>query len=304
MGHVPRGPTFLILGAQKSGTTWFARMLGRQPDVFIPEQKELHFFTTYYGKGKRWYHSFFACAQNTPYPIVGEATPNYLAVTYPGYGDVAHRIARYRPDMRFVVLLRNPIDRALSAYAHHVVRGRFNPMMSPDKHFEALLDGYDVAGILEFGRYGAQLEEYFRFFDSRQFLIFLYEDLVGDRAVQRALSQTLRFLDASTVEPIGPFNETFNASPRTRAGARLGAAISVWMCTDSTRMRLGGITSAVSRKADILRGRRLELSSEVRCRLAEMYRGDVNLLSMLLERPVSVWRDFRETSTLAEVERY
>lgn len=296
MAEKLRGPTFLILGAQKSGTTWFARMLGRQPAVFIPERKELHFFTRHYGKGERWYASQFAHAQDPGFRLRGEATPNYLAVNCKGYTEVAQRIAEYRRDMRFVVLLRNPIDRALSAYFHHVMRGRFNPLQRPETHLQALLDGHDVAGILEFGRYGEQLEHYFGLFDRHQFLVLIYEELV-DGAVRAALYETLRFLRAPTTEPQGPFDERLNVSPRSRGAARLGAILSVWMQDDLTRMRFGGITRGLARKVDVLGGQHLELSPEVRRRLADVYRSDVNLLRRLLARPIPLWRDFLEPAT-------
>jgi hypothetical protein len=283
------GPTFLILGAQKAGTTWFARMLGRQAGVFIPERKEVHFLTRHYGNGHAWYDAQFAAARASGFAIRGEATPNYLGVTYPEYAEVADRIARYRRDLRFVVLLRNPIDRALSAYFHHVTRGRFSPLERFETHLAAMLAGRDAFGILEFGRYGAQLDYYLGLFDRAQFHVLFYEELSPGR-VQGALADTLRFLGASA-DPVGPFDERLNVSPRSRGAARLGSLLSFWMRDDITRIRFGGITANLARTADML-GRRVELEVEARRQLADHYREDAALLSSLLGRPLSAWPDF------------
>ncbi len=70
-------PTFLVLGAQKAGTTWIADMLRQHYQMCMPEKKEVHFFNkkTNYRKGLDWYKQHFEmCGE----PVRGEATPNYL----------------------------------------------------------------------------------------------------------------------------------------------------------------------------------------------------------------------------------
>ena len=73
-----RLPQFLIIGAQKAGTTWMHEMLGEHPDVFMPTPKELHFFDQrqVYDQGLEWYAGNYADAPADA--ILGEATPNYL----------------------------------------------------------------------------------------------------------------------------------------------------------------------------------------------------------------------------------
>ena len=70
-------PNLLIIGAQKCGTTWLARMLGQHPDVFMAEE-EIHFFDRAhnFARGTAWYESHFAAAAGQS--AVGEKTPDYL----------------------------------------------------------------------------------------------------------------------------------------------------------------------------------------------------------------------------------
>jgi hypothetical protein len=285
-----RGPNFLILGAQKAGTTWLADVLGRQPGVFIPPAKELHYFSRHYRRGEDWYHSFF---DRVPRNVLaqGEATPNYLAVTWPEYREVAHRIALYGGDLRFVVVLRNPVDRALSAYLHHLARGRFSPLGSPEAHLEALLGGEDVAGVLSFGRYGEQLSRYFATFGRERFKIILYDDLLR-KDPRDTIASVLAFLGCPAAEPVGPFDRLLNVSLRTRGAARLAGVLSVWMRDDEIRFRFGGGVVRVARLADRVDPRRLRLSPDIRQRLAEHYAEDAAVLRDLLRLPAPVWPDF------------
>src|SRR5688572_26171231 len=76
-----RDPNFLVIGAQKSGTTWLAEMLRQHPDVYTSPKKELHYFDlkANYALGIDWYRQQFA--GETGQRAIGECTPNYLWVS-------------------------------------------------------------------------------------------------------------------------------------------------------------------------------------------------------------------------------
>jgi hypothetical protein len=106
-------PDFLIIGAQKAGTTALAGNLSRHPDVFMARASaashELHFFDSNWRRGLGWYRKCFT----RPDKLQGEKTPNYLSV------PACHvRMAAVVPNAKLVVSLRNPIDRAYSAWNH------------------------------------------------------------------------------------------------------------------------------------------------------------------------------------------
>lgn len=173
-------PNFLILGAQKAGTSWLAAHLGQHPDIYLYPH-EIHFFDKDYNfaRGIGWYETHFSRAGNRA--AVGEKTPDYLWANGQGgeghLPEVHHHIRRYLPEARFLLSLRNPVERAISA-ANHILRtGRVSPRFSIDdlligrqKH---LLAGH---GVLEYGDYWQQLEAYFSLFREEQFLILIFEE--------------------------------------------------------------------------------------------------------------------------------
>jgi hypothetical protein len=120
-------PHFLIVGAQRSGTTALYKTLTEHPAVLgAGLHKGVHYFDTAYEKGPDWYAGHFprlATARRVEHqlgvrPITGEASPYYMF-----HPLAAERIARDLPDIRVVAILRDPVERAYSAYTHEKARG-------------------------------------------------------------------------------------------------------------------------------------------------------------------------------------
>lgn len=109
-------PGFLILGAQKAGTSSLHEYLVDHPRVAPGFTKELHYFDLHYSAGPRAYRACFPHARAGT--ICGEATPYYLV-----HPQVPRRVAADLPEAKFIVLLRNPIDRAISQHNHEHARG-------------------------------------------------------------------------------------------------------------------------------------------------------------------------------------
>ncbi len=106
-------PNFIIVGSQKAGTTTLARNLAKVPEVFMANNNSIegepHFFDYKWERGIDWYQSLF----ETDKGIIGEKTPNYLS-----YYDAHSRMHSVVPQAKLIILLRNPIDRAYSAWNH------------------------------------------------------------------------------------------------------------------------------------------------------------------------------------------
>jgi hypothetical protein len=103
-------PDFIILGAQKAGTTSLHENLTKHPRIAEATRKEVHFFDNQYFKGADWYRQQFPKPRlSKPWVITGEATPYYLFHPF-----VPDRIAETSPHVKFVVLLRDPVTRAYS----------------------------------------------------------------------------------------------------------------------------------------------------------------------------------------------
>jgi hypothetical protein len=106
-----RLPDFLCLGAQRAGTTTLHDHLRRHPDVYLPAAKEIHYFSLHAHRPLRWYESWFARA--APGQRAGDISPYYLF-----HPRAPAAIANALPQARLIVLLRDPVDRALSGYFH------------------------------------------------------------------------------------------------------------------------------------------------------------------------------------------
>lgn len=104
-------PEFLIIGAQRCGTTSLYRYLAAHPSVRAATGKELQFFSLHHRRGSRWYRGHFPV--RPPGVLSFEASPYYLFDP-----EAPARAAALLPDARFIALLRDPVERAYSHYLH------------------------------------------------------------------------------------------------------------------------------------------------------------------------------------------
>jgi hypothetical protein len=109
-------PSFIIVGAQKAGTTFLHRVLSEHPQVREPWRKEMHFFDINYQRGLGWYRAYFP--HREPGAITGEGSPSYMF-----HPRAPERIAKHLPGVKLIVVLREPASRALSHYKMALWRG-------------------------------------------------------------------------------------------------------------------------------------------------------------------------------------
>jgi hypothetical protein len=179
-GTRPPLPTFVVVGAQKSATRWLRTNLGEHPDVFVAPQEVKYFDhpARVAALGPDWYRAQFAGWAGEP--VVGEATPGYLMLRNRP-AEVAGRIDATLPGVRLVALLRDPVERAVSALVHHKQRGRIHPRTRLLDHLRACAPQDDWMGIVAGGWYAASLEPYLARFGDR-LLVELHDDVVADPA--------------------------------------------------------------------------------------------------------------------------
>src|SRR4051794_22945776 len=108
-------PDFLILGAQKAGTTALYAYLRWHPEITGPSFKEVSFFDRHYANGERWYRAHMPARRRS---LVGEASPSYLF-----HPLAPERVAGLLPEARLIALLRNPVARPSSNYQNEVALG-------------------------------------------------------------------------------------------------------------------------------------------------------------------------------------
>jgi hypothetical protein len=203
-------PSFLVIGAQRAGTTSFFSNLCRHPQVGRPAGKELHFFNYDYWRGVTWYRAFFPTVAARQLArlrgsdlVTGEATPYYL---FHPAGPA--RVAETLPDVKLIVLLRNPVDRAYSHYQKMcrmgVERLSFeNALAAEERRLageqERLASDPDYRSdhhrrhaYIARGLYADQLERWFAIFPRDRFLVLLAEDYFARPA--ETYAETLDFL--------------------------------------------------------------------------------------------------------------
>ncbi|HLJ32057.1 MAG TPA: sulfotransferase [Ktedonobacteraceae bacterium] len=208
-------PDFIMIGVARGGTTSFYNYLIEHPGIGSAAKKEVHYFDYHFHKGTAWYRGHFPYSLRKYYAenirksdfITGEASPYYMYHPY-----VPERIAKVLPNVKLLVLLRNPIERAFSHYSWEVSWGNetlsFEEAIDCEeeriqKDFPRLANHYahnhQHFSYISRGLYAEQLEAWFKFFPKEQFLIQKSEDMYTEPAA--TYKQALEFLGVPYIVP-------------------------------------------------------------------------------------------------------
>jgi sulfotransferase family protein len=180
-------PNFLIIGAQKAGTTSLHEYLCEHPMISPSTTKEVHYFDLAYHRGPAWYRAHFHAIKRAG-EVTGESSPYYLY-----HPLVPARVAEDLPESKLIVIFRNPIDRTHSHYNHEYALGHETLQFEDAIEREAeRLDGEEERiavdpdyrsfphqhhSYIARSLYADQLERWFSCFDRDRFLILSAEDL-------------------------------------------------------------------------------------------------------------------------------
>jgi hypothetical protein len=190
-------PNFIIIGAQKAGTTGLFSILNKHSLIIGSPQKEIHYFDDdlWYSKKKiSSYHFHFPLPHNVNRKAkLFEATPIYLF-----HPEVAQRLYNYNPKLKLIILLRNPAERAFSAwtmYHHHSKTGRYRHLHDPRSFDEAINEEMkdiekssfhqNKIAYIKRGIYHYQIEEYLKYFPKEQLLF------IESNAIKKQFENTL-----------------------------------------------------------------------------------------------------------------
>ncbi|MGC9502459.1 tetratricopeptide repeat protein [Baaleninema sp.] len=197
-----RKPDFIILGAQKAGTSSLYFYLSKNPQILSPLRKELEFWSWKFHRGIDWYFSQFPPLTPDSQFLTGEACPGYL-----DFDVAAERLKENSPNTKFIILLRNPVDRAVSHYYHWIRRHQ------EDRSFDVAIQ----AKIMEIhqkgtvwnqhsnyvarGVYVEFIRHWLSLFPREKFLILKSEDFYQDP------SKTLKKVDNFLGVPVSTLSE-------------------------------------------------------------------------------------------------
>lgn len=219
-GHVK--PSFMIIGVQKGGTSSLFHYLSQHPQVIAPKEKELHYFDTMLPTPTKPYVKMFPKSYFTR-KISFDATPNYIY--FPG---TANRIYQFDPAMKFIVILRDPVKRAFSAWNMHrqmvldpqriksaKINEEQNPLMKSysyfySQKFPTFSEWIDFElsndfpqeiiepSIIRRGYYLKQIKAYLECFSKEKFLFVDFDDFKRD--LNKTLNDITNFLELSTFD--------------------------------------------------------------------------------------------------------
>lgn len=230
-------PDFLVIGAQKSGTSSLNKYLNQHPQLFSSSIKnEIHFFDSgihtlkrdNYERGEAWYRAHFPLQLSiSKESRVFETTPLYLF-----HPLAPERIFKLIPDIKLIALLRNPTERAISHYfmlkrkdrepmsmleAFQQEETRQEELLSHLGSRKTLLTDYSYKAR---GCYAAQIANYYKFFPKDHILLLKSEDFFNDS--MDTLKQVFNFVDVNPdfkVKDLSPRNtgkEKFDVTPGAR----------------------------------------------------------------------------------------
>jgi hypothetical protein len=174
---------FLIIGAQKCATTWLYECIKEHPEICLPKHKREHEYIggkIYKERGLEWYYSLFNCSETQK--VAGAVSVEYIV--NPDSPNLVHQLNH---DMKFVLNVRNPVDRAISAIKWYIRKKEI-----PDNHYaiycelKKAVENFKFSevnpddkfeDILYRGLYAKLLERYYELFPPDSFLILHYNDI-------------------------------------------------------------------------------------------------------------------------------
>ena len=195
---------FIVIGAQKSGTTALDRYLRTHSEICMANKKEVHYFDRKkYFKNNNpdysKYHKFFKPSHK--HKIVGESTPIYIY-----WNQAIQRIHLYNPKIKLIAILRNPIYRAFSHWNMERERNRerrsfFDAINDENRTIKSIKKKQDrTFSYLDRGCYYLQLKKIFKFFNKNQLLIIKNESLRSNP--NSVLSQIATFLSIPSFQHV------------------------------------------------------------------------------------------------------
>lgn len=293
-------PNLVIIGAQKSASTFVHACLSEHPDVYIPSSETPFFESPDYEQYS--IASLERLFDGKEKKILGIKRPSYL-----GKQEVPGRLEEHLPDAKLIVVLRNPVERAVSAYFHNINLG-FLPVLGIEEGFKKLMDDkfrikYKRSSeVIEFGMYYKYLIQYKYAFERGNILVLLYED-IRDYKIEtyQKICHFLGINDGYVPEAINSryqeviYNLTRLKFVRLRnrflydydvSGIRLHQKQN-----DNISKIIGHSISLIDKifLAGIFSNKKPRLSNDLRHYIFNIYRDDIRSLQTLIGRNLDNW---------------
>jgi hypothetical protein len=297
-------PNFIVIGGQKCGSTYIHDELEEHPDVYLTPGETPYFQDPDYLETNIIdFEKLFDKAHN--YRLVGIKRPDYLAKD-----ECPARIKKHIPDAKLIVILRNPVSRAIAAY-YHYIKGGFAPLRTFNEGMKEILNGNlkhefpRTDEIVEYGFYFKHLQKYFAHFDKQQIHIILLDDLKKDNL--NIISQLYDFLGIdSGFMPQKSLNKKPQKVIYSIDGLKLVSRVNQLNYSySSDKMRLypknktligkvrlkamNGITNFLASRIYV--NTKPQANQELKQKLYNIYEQDIVQLEQLIKRDLSIWKN-------------
>jgi hypothetical protein len=280
-----RWPSFLIIGAAKSATTWLAQSLARHPSLFV-HPEEVHFFSRHYDRGQGWYLEHFEDSPNARQ--IGEKSNTYLSDPL-----AAERINKDLPQGKLIAVLRNPVERAYSGYCMQLARRAVSPEIG--LYLDPKRQGENASPFefLSQGLYAQHLQRYQSYRSAGHLSIHLYDDL--QQSSERLLHAVLSFLDVDPGLLPTVADRRVNARRSHTYPKPLARALSLALHLPGARraakdlLRFQG-AARLHRRLASDKVTYPPLTPELAARMQGYFRADTIALQDLIDRDLSAWQ--------------
>lgn len=205
--HKRKKPDFLIIGVHKGGSTSMFEYISQHPEVEMARRKELNFYTKYFYLGMRYYQSLFP--KKSVGKITGEATPYYFF-----HPLVPERVKKTLPNVKIILLLRDPV---LRAHSHYNMIKAIEPASTFDEAIrleqsrienetKKILNNpkyysidHQTFSYFSRGLYAEQLDNWTKHFSLENMLVLKSEDFFSD--TKKELKKVYAYLGLAEVYP-------------------------------------------------------------------------------------------------------
>ncbi len=289
-------PNFMIIGAAKCGTTTLHHLFSQHPQIYLPQAKETHFFDLdyQYEKGKSFYLNTYYSKVNKQHKVIGDATPSYLRFPSKVIPRIKSTIGD--DDMKFFVMLRDPVQRAWSHYLHTVRIAEETLDFDEALRLESQRleeNPTKWVGYFNDGLYAQQLKPWLEHYPRESFRIFKLDDLKDN--AEETLKICFDFLEVDTrTSSIDFSGKNLRQTMRSPTLMRLirgkfqGSQLIKNVIPFHIRRRI--VDNLVSINARVVSKEETLLGSDLANQLRERYRPSVDELETLLDRDFSQWK--------------
>jgi len=263
---------FMLIGAQKSGTTSLSYQLAQHPQISFCKHKE----PGYFSRSDDWvvtldqYHALY---DYSPGKIYGEGSTNYTWLSK--YPETASRLHEYNPNLKLIYIMRQPVERIISHYTHHLLRAR--------TRYEKEKEVFEIPEYINHSRYALQIKPYLELFPKENILLMLFEEYIN-----RPLESLHQIAYHLGIDGVG-FDEV-DLSPQYQTLERTGdKKIKKWL-TPISRLFPVKIRNALRAPFVYPLESKIEFPIQTKKLLWRFVENDVDEIEQIMGRTLPAWR--------------